>query len=70
MTDAPVDPRPARTKSELLETISASRLGTWLSCRLKFYFRYLSGIQKKPSPAMRVGTVVHGQRLRHRDGAA
>lgn len=59
MTDAPVDPRPARTKSELLETISASRLGAWLSCRLKFYFRYLSGIQKKPSPAMRVGTVVH-----------
>jgi CRISPR/Cas system-associated exonuclease Cas4 (RecB family) len=48
-----------RTKQELLETISASRLGTWLSCRLKFYFRYLSGLPKKPSQAMRVGTVVH-----------
>ncbi len=48
-----------RTKDELLETISASRLGTWLSCRLKFYFRYLSGKPKKPSSAMRVGTVVH-----------
>ena len=48
-----------RTKAELLATISASRLGTWLSCRLKFYFRYLSGLRKPPSPAMRVGTVVH-----------
>jgi hypothetical protein len=48
-----------RTKSELLETISASRLGTWLSCRLKFYFRYLSGLSKTTSPAMRIGTVVH-----------
>ena len=61
MTD-PLDQAPAgnaRTKAELLETISASRLGTWLSCRLKFYFRYLSGVAKPPSPAMRVGTVVH-----------
>lgn len=49
----------ARTKHELLETISASRLGTWLSCRLKFYFRYLSGLPQKPSTSMRVGTVVH-----------
>jgi len=49
-----------RTKEELLETISASRLGTWLSCRLKFFFRYLSGICKPPTPAMHVGTVIHG----------
>jgi putative RecB family exonuclease len=48
-----------RTKEELLQTISASRLGTWLSCRLKFYFRYLAGIQQPPSAAMRVGTIVH-----------
>lgn len=48
-----------RSKQELLETISASRLGTWLSCRLKFYFRYLSGLPKQPSSAMRIGTVVH-----------
>lgn len=50
---------PTRTKEELLETISPSRLGTWLSCRMKFFLRYLAGIQKKPSPAMRVGSVVH-----------
>lgn len=48
-----------RTKEELLQTISASRLGTWLSCRLKFYFRYLAGTPKPPSAAMRVGTIVH-----------
>lgn len=48
-----------RTKEELLQTISASRLGTWLSCRLKFYFRYLAGAPKPPSAAMRVGTIVH-----------
>jgi PD-(D/E)XK nuclease superfamily len=49
----------SRTKEELLSTISASRLGAWLSCRMKFYFRYLAGIPKKPSPAMRVGTIIH-----------
>lgn len=48
-----------RTKEELLQTISASRLGTWLSCRLKFYFRYLASTPKPPSAAMRVGTIVH-----------
>jgi hypothetical protein len=26
---------------------------------MKFFLRYLAGIQKKPSPAMRVGSVVH-----------
>jgi CRISPR/Cas system-associated exonuclease Cas4 (RecB family) len=55
---APVTSR-VRSKEELLTTISASRLGTWLSCRLKFYFRYLAGVPKPPSPAMRVGTVIH-----------
>lgn len=48
-----------RTKAELLETVSASRLGTWMSCRLKFYFRYMTGIQKPPSAVMRVGSVLH-----------
>jgi CRISPR/Cas system-associated exonuclease Cas4 (RecB family) len=57
--DIALPPRPARSKDELLATISASRLGTWLSCRLKFSFRYLAGLHKPPSPAMRVGTVIH-----------
>lgn len=55
----PVPHGTGRSKEELLHTISASRLGLWLSCRLKFYFRYLAGISKPPSSAMRVGSVVH-----------
>lgn len=48
-----------RTKEDLLRTVSASRLGTWLQCRLKFYFRYLAGIAKPNTPARHTGTVVH-----------
>lgn len=51
--------RTGRTKEELLATISASRLGTWLQCRLKFYFRYVLGIVKPNTPARHVGSVVH-----------
>lgn len=54
----PAAPTP-RTKEELLRTVSASRLGTWLQCRLKFFFRYMSGIKKAPSPALHVGSVIH-----------
>ena len=50
---------PGRTKEQLLATISASRLGVWLSCRLKFFFRYVLGITKPNTPARHVGTVVH-----------
>ncbi len=64
--NAPVAPpvsqpaaRVGRTKEELLTTVSTSRLGTWLSCRLKFYFRYMLGIQKPNSPARHIGSVVH-----------
>ncbi|MEP6671423.1 MAG: PD-(D/E)XK nuclease family protein [Chthoniobacter sp.] len=48
-----------RTKQDLLRTVSASRLGTWLQCRLKFYFRYLAGITKPNTAARHTGTVVH-----------
>jgi CRISPR/Cas system-associated exonuclease Cas4 (RecB family) len=48
-----------RTKEELLATISASRFGTWLSCRLKFHFRYVAGIRKPNTAARHVGSVVH-----------
>ena len=52
-------PSKARTKEELLRSVSASRLGTWLQCRLKFKFRYLDGIAKPPTPALHVGSVIH-----------
>lgn len=48
-----------RTKDELLATISASRLGTWLGCRLKFHFRYVLGLTKPTTAARHVGSVVH-----------
>lgn len=48
-----------RTIAELIRTVSASRLGVWSQCRLKFYFRYISGIEKPPTPALHVGKVVH-----------
>ena len=48
-----------RTIAELTETASASRLSTWQRCRLQFYFRYVAGITKPPSPALHVGSTVH-----------
>lgn len=57
---APTEERAnGRSIRELTETVSASRLNTWLQCRLKFLFRYVTGIQKAPSPALHVGSTVH-----------
>jgi CRISPR/Cas system-associated exonuclease Cas4 (RecB family) len=56
-------PPPPVTKANPIETlqktISASRLNCWLSCRLKFYFRYVQEIVKPPTPAVHVGAIVH-----------
>ena len=46
--------------AELQQTVSASRLGLWHSCRLKFFFRYVQRIQKPPTPSMHAGSTVHG----------
>jgi putative RecB family exonuclease len=43
----------------LQKTVSASRLNTWLSCRLKFFFRYIQQITKAPTPSLHVGSTVH-----------
>lgn len=48
-----------RSIQELTETASASRLNAWLQCRLKFYFRYVAGVAKPPSPALHTGSTVH-----------
>ena len=45
---------------ELQQTVSASRLGLWHSCRLKFFFRYVAQIKKAPTPSMHCGSTVHG----------
>jgi len=38
--------------------VSASRLGLWSSCRLKFYFKYVAQI-KKPARQPSCGKTVH-----------
>ncbi len=43
----------------LQKTVSASRLTTWLSCRLKFFFRHVQRIPKPKTPSLHVGSVVH-----------
>ena len=56
---AQTDNHPSDRVAELGKTISASRLGLWLGCRLKFYFRYLLQIQKPTTPAMHAGSTAH-----------
>ena len=58
----------------LRSTISASRLACWAQCRLKFFFRYVLQLVTPPSPALHIGSVVHGvlqrwslARWRHED---
>jgi len=51
--------QPGRTIEELTATVSASRLSTWLQCRLKFHLRYVAGVVKPPSAALHVGKTVH-----------
>ena len=53
-------PTAGKSVEELQRTISASRLNTWLSCRLKFYFRYVLGLSKPRTGALYIGTSVHG----------
>ncbi len=58
---AAFEPRQPKGRSieELTSTVSASRLGTWLQCRLKFHLRYVAGVLKAPSAALHVGKTVH-----------
>ena len=45
--------------TQLLQTISPSRLSLFLQCRLKFFFRYVVKIQKPKTAALHVGSAVH-----------
>ena len=57
---APVEPnRGARSIQDLISNVSASRLGTWSQCRLKFFFRYVLGLHKPKSASLHVGSSVH-----------
>ena len=55
----PIDHSEADRIQELHQTVSASRLNTWQSCRLKFYFRYVLKIKRAQSAAQYVGSMVH-----------
>ena len=55
---APATRKPKST-SELLATVSASRLNTFHSCRLKFYFNYVLGLTRAKSGAQHIGSSVH-----------
>src|SRR5947208_528881 len=44
---------------ELQQTVSASRLSLYLSCRLKFFFRYVARLKKPKPAALHVGGAVH-----------
>ena len=48
-----------RSIEELTQSVSASRLSTWQRCRLQFYFKYVAGIVKPPTPSLHFGTTVH-----------
>jgi len=57
---SPAQPAARANRIETLrKTVSASRLNCWLSCRLKFFFRYVQEIAKPSTPALHVGSVVH-----------
>ena len=57
---ATVESTQPKPLAELRQTVSASRLNTWLSCRLKFWFRYVLGLTKPRTAALYVGHTVHG----------
>ncbi len=48
-----------RRPEVLAEEVSASRLGLWSSCRLKFYFKYVAQIKKPTTPPLHAGRTVH-----------
>jgi len=57
---APENGSDHKTRLEVLtEEVSASRLGLWTSCRLKFYFKYVAQILKPVTPALHAGKTVH-----------
>ena len=58
-SSSPVGVRRGKTVEELVRTVSASRLNTFHSCRLKFYFAYVAGIPRRKSAALHVGSSVH-----------
>ena len=55
----PLSPAPTKVVKDPLEYLSASRLKSFHTCRLQWYFRYIEQIPSKASAALLVGKVVH-----------
>lgn len=51
--------RREETMKTLVSVVSASRLNTFHTCRLKFYFRYVMALVKPATAALYVGKAVH-----------
>ena len=57
---AVLDPvaKPSRLE-QLKKTVSATRLGLFLQCRLKFFFRYILQIKKPTTASLHCGSTAH-----------
>jgi putative RecB family exonuclease len=51
--------QPETSSEDLTSTVSASRLSTFHSCRLRYYFTYIEKRETPSSPALHVGKSVH-----------
>jgi len=52
-------PIAAAPSGSIWEYLSPSRLNCWLSCPLKFRFRYVEGLHVPPTPSLLLGQQVH-----------
>jgi putative RecB family exonuclease len=46
-------------KSDLLEVVSASRVKSYLTCSLRYYYEYVLGLKGPASPALTTGKAIH-----------
>ena len=49
----------AGNTTEKQTTVSATRLNTWLGCRLRYYFKYVLRLKTPKTAALYVGSTVH-----------
>ena len=59
ISDVTISETPSRRTGSVWDYISPSRLTCWLSCPLKFKFRYIDGIRSPPTPSLFLGKTVH-----------
>ncbi len=50
---------PETETADLISTVSASRLNTFHSCRLKYFWRYVEKVAAPSTPALHTGKAFH-----------